>query len=289
MQGVLLDSDLSQVANAEYRADAAIRLTGDTLDLLLIVEIQLRKDAAKRFVWPAYLGVAHAQHRCPVGLLVITLDARTARWAAEPIRFGLGAELRPVVVGPAEVPVVTDAVTAGQSPEIAVLSAIAHGHEPVAASVGLAAADAARALDDGRARLYLDLILHFLNPAARREVEAQMIENWQPQSDFFKRLDAQARAAGLAEGRERGLELGLERGRELGREQGLEQGRELGLEQGRLHGQRALLVRQLHKRFGALPDEISARIQAASAEDLERWAEDLLDADSLSALFGALG
>ena len=52
-------------------------------------------------------------------------------------------------------------------------------------------------------------------------------------------------------------------------------------------GQRDLLIRQLHRRFGALPDAVIAQIQAGTADDLGRWAEDLLDADSLSTLFGA--
>ena len=69
VQGALVDSDLSQVVASEYRADAAVRLTGVGLDLLLIIEIQLRRDADKRYVWPAYVAVAHARHRCPVGWL----------------------------------------------------------------------------------------------------------------------------------------------------------------------------------------------------------------------------
>lgn len=265
VEGALLDSDLSQAVAPEYRADAAVRLRGG-LELLLIIEIQLRKDGMKRRVWPAYVGVAHARHGCGVAVMVVTLDRETARWAAEPIEVGPGFVLRPIVIGPDQVPVVTAIDDAMRSPEIAVLSAMAHGYGPEGAQVGIAAAEAARGLDEERARLYLDLVLEFLNPAARILLERLMIENWQPQSDFMKRLDARARAEGLAEGRAEGLAQGLARGG--------------------VDGQRHLLARQLRKRFGALPAEIEDRVAQATQPELERWAEDLLVADSLDALFG---
>ena len=274
VQGALLDADLSQVAPTEYHADAVVRLSGPGLDLLVIIEIQLRLDANKAYVWPGYAGVACTRHRCPVAILVITLDAATARWAAQPIHFGPGSVLTPIVVGPRQMPVVVDPEIARQNPEIAVLSAMAHGHGPDAARVGVAAAEAARDLDEARARLYLDLVLSSLNPAARTLLEGLMIENWQPQSDFFKRLDAAARAAGIA-------------AREAGMAEGLEQGLEQGLERGTLRGQRALLSRQLQRRFGPLPARILAAMEQADAEALGQWAEDLLFADSLDALFGA--
>ena len=255
VRGVLLDSDLSQVVGPEYRADAAVRLTGDDLDLLLIIEIQLREDVDKTYAWPAYAAVARARHRCPTAVLVLTLDAATARWASRPISLGPGAELRPIVIGPEQVPVVTDPETARESPEIAVLSAMVHGRAPEGARVGLAAAEAARDLDEARARLYLDLVLSSLNPAARTMLERVMIENWQPQSDFIKRLDARAHAEGLAEGL--------------------------------AEGQRELLIRMLHRRFGALPETVTRRVAHASSSELGQWSEDLLFADSLAALFGA--
>jgi hypothetical protein len=75
------------------------------------------------------------------------------------------------------------------------------------------------------------------------------------------------------EGREQGLEQGLEQGREQGREQGQEQGR--------LEGERTLLLKQLTRRFGPLPDHVLARVQQAGTAALERWAERILSAPSL--------
>jgi hypothetical protein len=41
----------------------------------------------------------------------------------------------------------------------------------------------------------------------------------------------------------------------------------------------------LRKRFGELPEWAHARLEQASMEQLEHWGEQLLQADSLEALF----
>jgi hypothetical protein len=63
-------------------------------------------------------------------------------------------------------------------------------------------------------------------------------------------------------------------------DKGLQRGREEGLEK-----MRALLKRQLVKRFESVPVSIAARIDQATEADVERWAERLLDAGSIDAVF----
>jgi len=43
-----------------------------------------------------------------------------------------------------------------------------------------------------------------------------------------------------------------------------------------------MLLKQLRVRFGALPETEVARVQAASAEQLERWTERVLSAATLA-------
>lgn len=75
---------------------------------------------------------------------------------------------------------------------------------------------------------------------------------------------------------ERGVEKGIEKGIEKGRNKALEEARE---------GQRALLLRQLGRRFGALPEAVTERVARASAGELDRWCERIIDVTSLDDLF----
>lgn len=66
-----------------------------------------------------------------------------------------------------------------------------------------------------------------------------------------------------------------------GRQDGLVEG----LLEGRREGEAAVLRRLLEKRFGDLPNPIRERLRKARFDELERWAERLLDVSSLDELF----
>jgi hypothetical protein len=69
---------------------------------------------------------------------------------------------------------------------------------------------------------------------------------------------------------------------EIAAQEAFDKGREEGLE-----GQRAMLLRLLDRRFGAVPEPIAARVAAATSPDIERWIERLLDAASLDDVFAS--
>ena len=77
-----------------------------------------------------------------------------------------------------------------------------------------------------------------------------------------------------------------QRAHEEGRQEGLSQGRRQGIRQGRAEGERAILKRQLRKRFGELPPAVGMRFTGALPADLEAWAENVLDAATLDEVFG---
>jgi hypothetical protein len=111
--------------------------------------------------------------------------------------------LRPPVLGRAAVPVVTDPAEAARRPELAVLSAMAHGESDLGAAIAAAVLPAVAGLGDDRARFYGDLVLNSLNEAARRALEA-MMKGYEYQSDFAKKYVALGRDEGRAEGRAEG-------------------------------------------------------------------------------------
>jgi hypothetical protein len=198
----LVSIDLTQIQPTEYRADVVVLLfEGDVPIWVLIVEVQLGLDHQKRYSWPEYTTGSRAKHRCPVGLLVVAPDPDIAAWCAEPIETGIpGFILRPPVLGREAVPVVTDPAEAARRPELAVLSAMAHGEGEQGAAIAAAVLPVVRALDDERARFYGDLVLNSLNDAARRALEA-MMKGYEYQSDFAKKYVAQGRDQGRSEGR----------------------------------------------------------------------------------------
>ncbi|MBC8073703.1 MAG: hypothetical protein IAG13_35605 [Deltaproteobacteria bacterium] len=67
-------------------------------------------------------------------------------------------------------------------------------------------------------------------------------------------------------------------------EQGRAEGVAAGRAEGVLDGLRAGLLKQLRVKFGGLESPVLQRIEQASAEDLERWLEMVLVADTLDAV-----
>jgi hypothetical protein len=90
-------------------------------------------------------------------------------------------------------------VEAARRPELAVLSAMAHGESDMGAAIAAAVLPAIQGLDEERARFYGDLVYNALNEAARRALEA-MMKGYEYQSDFAKKYIAQGEARGEARG-----------------------------------------------------------------------------------------
>jgi len=87
--------------------------------------------------------------------------------------------------------------------------------------------------------------------------------------------------AGLTEG----LAQGMQQGMRQGMQQGIQQGMLRGVAQGMTQGEQTLLLRQLHRRFGELPEATRQRLEQASTDELETWADRVLDAKTLAEVF----
>lgn len=200
------EADFTQLVPTEFRADLVIVLLADGVPVLgIIVEVQRRVDPRKRFTWPIYWTALRARLECPVMLLVFTDDGQVLRWASEPIQLGWRSVIEVLVVGPEKVPWVRTAEEALQRPELAVLSALAHGHEVDGLGVVLAAMEAVVRLDAERRSLYYDVLLGSLNEATRRALEQEMETRKSAyQSEFARTYFAQGKAEGNAEGKAAG-------------------------------------------------------------------------------------
>jgi hypothetical protein len=254
-------ADLTEMRPAEYHADLVVELLDDGPVGAVVLEVQRAVDERKRLSWPSYAAVLRRRLEREVCVLVVTPEESVARWAARPIGLGGGNWFTPLVLGPEAIPQVTDVNVARLDPELAVLSAMAHGageNPAEAASIAAAALIASTALDADRSRLYCDLILASLSEAARGELQSMDPAKYEFQSEFAKRYIALGKEAGRAEGKAEGKAEGLA----------------------------DLIGRQLALRFGALPPDVSARLSAASIEELDAIGERLLAAPTLEAALG---
>jgi hypothetical protein len=195
-------AEFTQVVPTEYRADLVVLLLEGKPIFAIVVEVQLSRDEDKRKTWALYLTSLRSRVGCPTALLVVAPDTAVARWCAQPIELGHpGFVLQPLVVGPDAIPVVVDEQVAGRDPELAVLSAMAHGHEEGGLAIIQAIMSAARGLEDERSKLYVDLAVSTLSEAARRFLETLMKSGrYEYQTDFVRRWVAEGREEGLQEG-----------------------------------------------------------------------------------------
>ena len=219
-------ADFTQAAPIEYRADLVVLLVDGKPVLGVVVEVQLEPKPDKRRSWPVYVSVLRARLECPACVLVVTPDEKVARWAKQPIELGPGSMLTPLVLGPEAVPAVEDVEVAAREPELAVLSAMAHGTDAdaaAAARIALAALRACLGLDTDRAVFYADVVRAALGTAARAALEAlmQSPENREFQSEFARTYTALGKAEGTAHAviavlEARGLPLSAEQRARIG-------------------------------------------------------------------------
>lgn len=131
----------------EYQADAVILfdvIYDKTKPVFgTIFEVQLERKDRKRYTWPLYAVAARARYECPFVVTAVTPDPAVARWASRPIDLGDGMIFRVRVIGPEGIPVVTDPDLASRQPQLAVLSAVAHGGGVVDTAVSVACSDLA--------------------------------------------------------------------------------------------------------------------------------------------------
>jgi hypothetical protein len=259
-------AEVAGVHHTQYRADLVLHLAAPDSARpahAFVVEVQLAPDPDKHFTWPMYMTGIRARERCHATLVVITLDERTARWAAAPITLDseTPSVVQPIVIGPSQIPRITDVEQARALPELAVLSVAAHGRTPGAEQIARAALIACAALDSRHEVLYADFVMARLRPEARHALEIDMdLDHFRPQSDIGKRLYAR------------------------GRKDGMRAGRKAGEKRGRTDALRKLLVKQLAQRFGEVPEAAMTRIRTADADLLAHWGERLLSAASLDAV-----
>jgi hypothetical protein len=220
---------------------------------LLFLEVQLQPDARKHWSWPAYLAVARQKYQKPVNLVVLAGNPRTERWARSRLELGHGFCLRPLVLGPATLPLRS---LLDRTLERLSLGTILHSSRREGRRLMDAMLPWLR-LDAPEDRTYLDLATYHLIRAGLLPTGDPMKAPFPPRmqfvTDMLRRLEL-AKEEGLSEGIEKGMEKGIGRGR--------------------AEGEALALLTILRSRNLPVSPELSHRITGCTDTDqLTRWLE----------------
>ncbi|WP_028807839.1 hypothetical protein [Streptomyces canus] len=255
-----MNVDLTEVEPVERRVDTLLRAETDEGVYLLVVESQGEPDQRKWGSWPYYLSYLYEKYRCDPVLIVVTQSSATARWAAQPIHLGVrgcpSLTVRPLVLGPDNVPVIADEREAERDVPLAVLSAMTHGRGRNSAVILESPAAALRTIDADSAAVFVQFVDSCLaDPRAQ-----QMWRDLMTAINYFWRhpLAEQVRAEGREEGREEGM----------------------------IRERVQMTLQILEWRGILVPDSVRNRVEACSdLEQLEVWAQRAVHASRAEDLF----
>ncbi|RAJ70665.1 MULTISPECIES: DUF4351 domain-containing protein [unclassified Streptomyces] len=136
-------------------------------------------------------------------LLITCQDANTARWASGPFKVGLDVwpliTMRPLVLGPHNVPVVASADEVARDVPLAVFSAVTHAKDPRIADTLKMLAAGLKAVDEETAAVFTEFTELGLGKVPAADIWRQMMPL--PLSYFRSETSMRLRAEGRAEGR----------------------------------------------------------------------------------------
>ncbi|TLF71859.1 hypothetical protein FEK34_29740 [Nocardia cyriacigeorgica] len=200
----LLPTDLTETRPVERRVDTLLRIETTDGVFLLVVEAQSAIDHGKPSAWAYYLSHLHAKYQLPPVLLIVCQDQKTARWARRPPAIGTPFRrsliVHPIVLGPHNVPVVTDPEVAASDIPLAALSAVTHANEPEIDTILRALARALHGFDTDQS-IFAELTEMGLgtSPAAKTWRKLMSVDLSFFRSETSQQLRAEGRAEGLRE------------------------------------------------------------------------------------------
>ena len=231
----------------------------------VIVEIQRQVDKRKEYTWPAYLYQARAKLECPVTLVAICFDTRTAKWAGRPVESGHpGSRFAPLVLGPDEIKRAAQESSAEYSAELLLLELAEQCNRTSLTEESFNEFSKALApLPIGQAVTYAIYAKALLTKEAIMVLENVMARETYPyQTEYKSRFYRE----GEAHGEERGEERGAAKGR-------AEEAREL-------------LLTALTERGLPISSDVEERVRACQDIDqLHRWFKLALSASTVNGVF----
>ncbi|WP_131757042.1 hypothetical protein [Actinomadura fibrosa] len=210
LQGVdIPETTLVQVASNDFNDRPSSDLRPDTVVTLgpphapvhaIIVEIQQLKSDPKRTQLPRYAAALWLSLRSPVTVLCICPEARTAAWYAEPFTTSLpGYEFQAYVIGPEQVPPITEPDQATKNPDLAILAMLTHGRRREVTEACLFGFNSLR---DGYASKYIEHAFRTAEPTVQDIMkEIMTMPTWTATTPLGREERARGQAEGEAKGK----------------------------------------------------------------------------------------
>ena len=243
--------DLTETLPMERRVDSVLlaEFIGESScgRYILVIESQTQPDEERRSRWPYAIAYLHDKYGCDVVLLVVCSKRATARWAREPIKIGVGGLVsmivNPAVLGPDNVPAVTDPAEAAQDVCFTMLSALTHSRSREVGAILEVLADALTTVDAQTGASLAEFTEAGLGKTAGRIIWRQLM----------------ATKAGYPYVSQM-------------RREGQREGRREGRIEGRIEGRREDILRIFDKRGIEVPDEVRDAVNGCDdTRTLDRW------------------
>ncbi|MFC7219247.1 hypothetical protein ACFQLX_13875 [Streptomyces polyrhachis] len=249
----VLSADATEIRPLERRVDSVLRIAPSSGEpFLLAIEAQGRRAADKPVSWAYYLSFLKAKYDCAALLLVVCQDGSTARWASGP--FPLGTDgwtslfVHPLVLGPDNVPVITDPEEAARDLALAAFSAVTHGRSRDVGVILEAVAQALGTADPESVRYYSEMLEIGLGDTPARTVWRQLMSG-----TYFPGRGTLIEETYL---------------------EGKEDGKAEGKAEGRVSERRRMVLMLLANRDVIVSDEVRERVAGCADLDvLDRWLE----------------
>ena len=170
-----LEVDSSTLADRpDERADLLFRAFGPdrSLRMAILVDILDPEDEPSPASWLVDLALTQQRLECPVFLVVIAFDDALAIRVDRAFEMG-SATLRPLVLGPRQIPVITKPSEAEGMAELALVSGIVHARSPHAHAIGTTLARVLTVERPPQATQYWDMFLACVDEELRSRLPAR--------------------------------------------------------------------------------------------------------------------
>ncbi|MER6010513.1 hypothetical protein [Streptomyces bluensis] len=180
-----LGLDSTEISPLGHRMGTVLKIDPSERDgLLLAIDVQTEQDPDKALSWACHVAYLQMTYDRPALLLVVCRNRSTAAWAAGPFESRLGTwtsqSLHPFVLGPDNLPQITNESMVVRQPALAALAAIAHSESESVAAVLAVLARGLRALDRHTAMYVRELLEAGLMATPARETWRELLREGAP-------------------------------------------------------------------------------------------------------------